>query len=245
MIQSSALQQEGRELKNTPNFFNYLASLIMKATLLIVSLCFVSLLVQGGTQKDSSFLATLRSQYTTAYRDLNNNGYIVEQSGKYGYIGSDGEVIVAPYYEQICNFHNGLASVRLDKKWGWIDLQGKEVIPARYENPGEFKNGMAIASLDGKYGWIDTEGNIVIDFLYDWVKDFRNDGIAVAKKHNKWGWIDRTGKIAIPFEFDKIDDYEGGLVRVVQGENTFYINKYGHCVEDCYHLKETTATAQR
>jgi WG containing repeat len=235
-----------RELKETPNFSSKLRAVLMKTLSLLLGFCFLSLFVYGNeitAHQDSSLLDTVRKTYNTVYRDKTTGWYLVEKDAQWGYLDENFEVIVEPKYERACSFREGLASVQRNGKWGWINQRGEEVIKPIYENAGVFDNGLAIAELGGKWGWIDAKGMIAVNFEYEWVMAFRNDGRAAVKKGNKWGWIDTKGNTVIAIQFDKIDGYEEGLVRVTKGTNTFYIDKFGRCVEDCYH--EQAATASR
>ncbi len=222
--------------------------LIMKAILLTISLCFASFVVYGSDlmAQDTGFIASLKGLYSTVIRDKNSGWYMVENDDKWGYVDNEGDLAVALQYEVATSFREGMAAVQRDGLWGFVNLQGEEVVPPIYSNAGIFQNGMAIVEYKGKWGWIDRFGTIAIAISYDFVMPFHNDGRAAARRGNKWGWIDRAGKTVIAFDFDKIDSYEEGLVRVTKGENTFYIDKFGRCVEDCYHennnIENTAAT---
>ena len=219
----------------------------MKTFFLFLAFFALALMAQAKNTtipQDTSLIDAVRSNYSTVYRDKTTGWYIVEKNNQWGYLDETGEVVVEPKYDNACGFHEGLASVRRNGKWGWINQRGEEVIKPLYENAGKFSNGIASAEFGGKWGWINKTGKIVIGFEYDWVMSFRNDGAAAVKKSNKWGWINMQGEVVIPFEFDKVDGYEEGLVRVTKGTNTYYINKFGKCVEDCYHENDNN-TASR
>lgn len=213
----------------------------MKATLLSLALCFIALFASANATtktQDTAVFASIKGNYTSIFKDKNTGWYLVEKNHKWGYVDTNGDLVVEPRYERACGFHENLAAVQRNGRWGWINMSGEEVIAPMYENASSFKNGVAIAEFAGKWGWIDNKGATVVPFVYDWVMDFRNDGRAAVKQDNKWGWIDREGKIIIPIQFDKVDGYEEGLVRVSKGSNTFYIDRNGRCVEDCYHERD-------
>jgi hypothetical protein len=58
-------------------------------------------------------------------------------------------------YDEVGDFHNGMAKVRNGEKWGYINKSGVEVIAFRYEAAGDFHNGRAYVKSKGKYGFID------------------------------------------------------------------------------------------
>ncbi len=213
----------------------------MKASIFTIILCIFATFTSANnivTEQDSTVFASIKSTYTTIYRDKNTGWYMVEKNKKWGYVDTNGDLVVEPRYDLACGFHENLAAVQRNGRWGFINMRGEEVISPTYENTGYFKNGLAISEFGGKWGWINNKGEVVVPFAYDWVMEFRNDGRAAVKQDNKWGWIDRQGKIIIPIQFDNVDGYEEGLVRVTKGSSTYYIDKSGRCVEDCYHERD-------
>lgn len=98
-------------------------------------------------------------------------------------------------YDNVMNFDEGLAAVKLNSKWGFIDITGREVVPCKYENAYGFgfRKGMACVKLNGKYGFVDKTGQEVIPRKYDEAHDF-SEGLAAVKQNSKWGFIDNTGK---------------------------------------------------
>ncbi len=70
--------------------------------------------------------------------------------------------VVPCKYDDVEDFVEGLAAVKLDGKWGYIDTTGREVIPFKYDYAGDFSEGLAAVNLDGKRGFIDTTGQVVI-----------------------------------------------------------------------------------
>lgn len=57
-----------------------------------------------------------------AAKAFNKNGYAaVQKNGKWGFINSKGELVIAYQYEDALSFSNGYAAVFKDGKWGYID----------------------------------------------------------------------------------------------------------------------------
>ena len=57
-------------------------------------------------------------------------------------------------YETAWNFHEGLATVKLDGKWGFINTEGTKVVPFKHDYCGSFSEGFYAVYLDRKYGFI-------------------------------------------------------------------------------------------
>ena len=54
-----------------------------------------------------------------------------------------GNLIVPYKYDDIYNFSEGLAAVRLNYKWGYIDNAGVEVVPCKYSDCTSFRSAIA------------------------------------------------------------------------------------------------------
>jgi len=95
-------------------------------------------------------------------------------------------------YDEVGDFHNGMAKVRNGEKWGYINKSGVEVIAFRYEAAGDFHNGRAYVKSKGKYGFIDKYGNVKISFMYKDATDF-SFGFSEVNQTTKSIFIDRNG----------------------------------------------------
>jgi hypothetical protein len=78
----------------------------------------------------------------------------VKKLNKWGYIDTTGNVVVPPKYNEVENFTDSIARVRLSGKhgsrWGLIDLTGTIIIEPTFDAIYEFVNGKALVLLDGK-----------------------------------------------------------------------------------------------
>ena len=126
-------------------------------------------------------------------------------------------------YDEIFNFENGIATVRLDEKYGLINEDGEEIVTPMYDWKIYFKsNGLAIVEKDGKYGLINRAGKEVVIPKYDGIGDFIN-GFAIVRLNNKYGIINEKGEEIIELKFDRI--YRDGIIKID--------NKYGLLNENC------------
>ena len=106
-------------------------------------------------------------------------------------------------YNEISNFHQGLAGVCKGEMWGFINSEGKEVVPCQYERIQDFNEGLACVRKDGKWGYINKNGNVVIPFKFIAAGSF-SEGLAcfyldTAEHH--LGFIDKKGNVVIPAKY--------------------------------------------
>jgi|SRR6185503_4851876 len=83
---------------------------------------------------------------------------MLKDTRKWGVIDKTGKEIVAPKYDEMDFFSEGMMAVKLDDKWGYIDNKGKEVIPCKYGFAGRFSMGRALVQSDGEMVHIDKKG---------------------------------------------------------------------------------------
>ncbi|MDR3615482.1 MAG: WG repeat-containing protein [Candidatus Obscuribacterales bacterium] len=84
------------------------------------------------------------------------------QPARYGFADAKGQIVIPSIYEDVKDFSEGLAAVKLPSdagKWGFIDHTGKMVIPAIYTTADSFHNGYAVA-FDYRRQLIDKNGNV-------------------------------------------------------------------------------------
>ena len=64
--------------------------------------------------------------------------YAFAKNGLWGFVDSDGKVVIQPTYEAAKSFSNGLAAVRQNGKWGFITPQNELVINYQFADVDYF-----------------------------------------------------------------------------------------------------------
>lgn len=124
------------------------------------------------------------------------NGYaFFKEKGKYGFIDTDGKVVIEPQFDFAQFFGDGLANVKVRGKWGFVDETGRFVIEPQFDDAGEFSEGLARVAMNGKWGYIDKTGQIVVQYQFDkWVTWFE-EGISPVYLDGKFGYINKNGDL--------------------------------------------------
>jgi hypothetical protein len=81
--------------------------------------------------------------------------------GKFGFIDKTGKVSIAPKYDGVESFSEGLAAVKVGEKFGYIDRTGLLVIEAQFDEADSFKEGRAVVRIGGKYGFVRYQPSFV------------------------------------------------------------------------------------
>lgn len=122
--------------------------------------------------------------YRVAASGKYKDGVLMDE--KYGFISTDGTVILKPEYEEIGQFRHGVAYVHKGDKYGFIDEQFKMVIPCKYKAVGSvnddgfvwvsegcsFEKGSSSKLKGGKFGIYSKDGTLVVPVKYKTVGAF-------------------------------------------------------------------------
>lgn len=148
-------------------------------------------------------------------------------------------------YDEIGEFHEGLAKVKFGDKYGFIDTLGKVVIELQSLILDErFYEGLCLVKQEnGKYGYMDKNGKIVIPCRYTYAEHFSCGRAIVSESTSRseatgtidagFGVIDDKGNYVVkPDKFDYIrGPYSDGFVMVSSPEGKVgYIDINGKVV---------------
>ena len=117
----------------------------------------------------------------------------------WGYKNKAGFVKINCKYQQVNDFSEGFASVKLNGKWAFVDTTGKEITPFKYD-----------PSYDG-----------TTDYAYYHF----SEGMAAVRAMGKWGFINYTGKEILPLTYTYAYNFYKGSAEVTSNGKKIYINK--------------------
>lgn len=81
----------------------------------------------------------------------------------FGYVDTQGRIVIAPAFLDARPFHEGRAAVKGREGWGFIDARGRWVVPAQYAEAESFSDGRArVRNFEGAWGYVDWSGRRVI-----------------------------------------------------------------------------------
>jgi hypothetical protein len=180
---------------------------------------------------------------TADYADSFNEGvapFVLNE--KWGFINTEGEVIIEPKY--LCGFDTpfcseGMILLNNPEKdgWGYFDNKGNLVIDFTFYSASPFYDSLA-ASYDNTdhphWRFLNKKGEIV-------VKEFKNhhsystilkEGRARVSYDFKCGFVDSKGNLVIEAKYDDVRDFSEGLAAVQLDGKWGFIDKDGNLVID-------------
>lgn len=177
-----------------------------------------------------------KAAITITSRAKNNYHKILDT--KLGYINTAGEVVIPlkfqHIHDEIKDFSEGLAVIKINNKYGYINAEGKIVIQPKYSRAYPFKEGYAVVEFNGDYSdraLIDKNGKVVFRFLEKYqaqvdslaksillsnsIPQLSEDKIAVHRYNNNGKRIasvfNSKGEILFTKELFGITSYEDGV----------------------------------
>lgn len=164
------------------------------------------------------------------YIDQFSDGFAaVKQDGLWGFIDTDGNVVVPLKYQEVFPYQDGLAVVRLGRLYGYVNSLGEEVIKPQYDLAESFSEGYGIVSDGEKMGAINPQGDVVIPLEYDTMGSF-TEGAAVVAKNGSYNFVRPNGSTVIPGPTMRYaESYRSGIayVETLTGM-CYYVNQKGN-----------------
>lgn len=160
---------------------------------------------------------------------------VMNSKDKWGYIDSEGKLIIDYIYDHAYFFSEGAASVQINGKEGLIGPDGKFVIEPVYDFCGDFSEGLAhVVKEDDdnfKHGFVNKSGDVFYkNYFNNNTGDF-HDEFAVFEIDQKFGYVDKSGEIVIEPSYSSAYDFSEGLAMVANENNKCgFINTKGELV---------------
>lgn len=159
--------------------------------------------------------------------------------GEYGYINTDGTMVIEPQLQIAYPFNDGLAAVRDSWRWKYMNSKGEFVIEGSFQEIKTFSEGKAAVRMDGRWGFINKKGDFIINPRFRSAKSY-SDGRAFVRSldYSEYLYIDDKGNkiesINMPDDLDNIDNNEFYNGRALVSDNNLlgYIDRTGNTIVD-------------
>ncbi len=178
---------------------------------------FGNLLIAARDQSGSTKYGLLDLEYQKvihyiydSIKPINDQFAIVQAQGKLGLINNLGQVVVAPYYQDI----ELQGSELKGKPFDYYELKtsdNKHVALHQANHLKAIDQNLYLSVSAHASSLINTRGSEVRSFANSEIGTFEN-GLAVIRQGTKYGVVDTRGKLVIPLEYDSIwlqDNYLG------------------------------------
>jgi TolA-binding protein len=157
---------------------------------------------------------------------------------RFGAMDMNGVLQIAPDYDLLGMFYEGLAVAVKNNKCGFINKGNELVVPFKYDYCSDFETGRAIVELDGKLGIIDRSGREILAPQFDDIGLF-SEGLVYAQKEGRYGYYDKFGDERIARKFEEAYSFADGVAKIEIGGKQGFVNALGeYVVEPIYDALE-------
>ena len=178
---------------------------------------------------------TTVSPYWEQIDNFNEHGLAkVKKDGKYGYIDTQGKVVVPCQWVDVSAYEGGYCTVaesvtpaggnyygNVNYVYGMYDAQGNEVTPAQWRTLGQSENSC----------WLTSDTYYSSNYLRINRPAISDGKIKVQNTDGLWGFIDEQGQLVGRVEWKIIDDFSEGLAAVTNNEGKIgFIDGNGNIV---------------
>lgn len=148
----------------------------------------------------------------------------IEANGKWGIQnGFTNTILIAPKYDDVRVFQNGIFAFKMNDLWGYADTLGQVIFEPQFGTYQDISKGSALAySPDRKQGFIDNKGNILLPPIYDAISFNQERGYYELKKNGKVGIIDSAFQSIISPIYERIELYTNNKILLKNGWFKFF-----------------------
>lgn len=151
-----------------------------------------------------------------------------DAQGKVGIMDFDGNWTVAPVFDSIGQFHNGLAPARMENgNYGYIMKDGTWAIEPLYEQAADFGCGLAAVVKDGIPMYIDDSGVIQKEFAVGTELGQFSERFAWVKENGIYTLIDMEFTPQFSGNYNAAASYCNGMSRVKLNGQEQFVNLDG------------------
>lgn len=129
------------------------------------------------------------------------------ESGLYGYINTNGEIVIPCIYESAQNFYLNIHD-------NYLDVPNNIALFVTLDNRKTIVNHDGTDLLETLYSVSDTQFQYGLCPIYD-------------MNSNRYGFVDQKGNIKIPCIYDTVESFSNGISKVILDNEEFYINRKG------------------
>jgi hypothetical protein len=163
----------------------------------------------------------------------------VKVSKYWGYINTDGDLVIPAKYKYITDFIDGYAAARTKEGFFIIDTKGIESRVGldrkkKISYIKKFSEGLAPVESADHWGFVNQKGEIVVEVKFSGVGYFKGGLAWVRTKEGKVGYINKSGDWIIKPIFVVAKDFDvvSGLAKIKgEGIRQGYVNIEGKVIQ--------------
>jgi hypothetical protein len=147
------------------------------------------------------------------------NYFPVVSDQKFGYMNSNGRVVIEPQYDEVGVFRNGLAVVSKDSKYGIINKKNELIVDFIYDEILDFQEDRAIVIKGDTYNLVDRSGKEISSSPFIDLTSFSSK-IYIGIKDSFYQFYDKNLNVLSDLKCQEIGNLQDGY-SIIQIDNLF------------------------
>lgn len=168
-------------------------------------------------------------------KEIELNNYVllpVEVGDLQGFIDTTSKLVIAPQFDKVNPFCEGLALVNRGDSVFYINKENQNVFNRYFSDGYDFHYGIGAVQSNDKWFLMNRQGQTISPF-YNEISELSN-GAYVVKSNNLYGVLDKYGHVLIEPKFSKIGDFKNDLAYYEENGLYGFIDKEGRSVKSQY-----------
>lgn len=149
--------------------------------------------------------------------------YIFSESGLFGYMNQNGAVLIPAIYDEVSEFHEGLAVVSLHGKSAIINKRNELISELKYDAITDFSGNRAFVKISNYFGLIDREAKIILHPKYADIFIVK-EKLFCAKNEGLFSFYDEDGNLKSKQQFQDINFQLDGNIIVQLNDSIGLLN---------------------
>lgn len=117
-----------------------------------------------------------------------------QQGESWGFKNADEKTVIPAAFQQVQDFSEERAAVKLNNKWGYIDRSGELLVDYQFDQARKFQNEYAAVKKDGKWGYIALDGRWLLKPQYDKASNINLNNTAQVEINGQSKLINHFGE---------------------------------------------------
>lgn len=135
----------------------------------------------------------VRMHYTfDQYLDYVDGFARVQHKGKWGFVNTDGQIVVSTQYDECKDFVNGKAEVRIGNKWGYVSATEKLIVSPYYDETSGFSTGSGCVRKGNLWGFVSAVGKEIVKPQFESIL-LSSSNKYIVSSNGKSGIFDENG----------------------------------------------------
>jgi len=174
----------------------------------------------------------INSGKITHLKPFTENKAPIEINGKWGFVDTNGVIIIEPKFVNVGYFGHNLAWVRVEgNSIGYINTLGNWVIEPKLIGGGIFDESSGVARIKNKNGWgyMNIKGELLPIKNIEVYNHFE-DGVCLVRSKGKWGYLNPDGSWLIVPTYSSALSFKNDFAPVQIKGKWGVINKKGELI---------------